>query len=123
VSPELSVAPTWATAAKWVYPAPGALRENGSFVQSTPTIMLLLSPSPNSDSDPKVFRAPVHGLTFKMAQTAVQRYLPMLLERIEKSEIDPSFVITHRASLEQRPELYKTFRDKKDGCIKLVMKP
>ena len=51
------------------------------------------------------------------------RYLPMLLERIEKSEIDPSFVITHRASLEQRPELYKTFRDKKDGCIKLVMKP
>jgi threonine dehydrogenase-like Zn-dependent dehydrogenase len=57
-----------------------------------------------------------------MAQTAVQRYLPMLLERIEKGEIDPSFVITHRASLEQRPELYKTFRDKKDGCIKLVMK-
>ena len=47
----------------------------------------------------------------------------MLLERIEKCEIDPSFVITHRASLEQRPELYKTFRDKKDGCIKLVMKP
>jgi threonine dehydrogenase-like Zn-dependent dehydrogenase len=56
-----------------------------------------------------------------MAQTTVQRYLPMLLERIEKGEIDPSFVITHRASLEQRPELYKTFRDKKDGCIKLVM--
>ena len=58
-----------------------------------------------------------------MAQTAVQRYLPMPLERIEKGEIDPSFVITHRASLERRPELYKTFRDKKDGCIKLVMKP
>ena len=63
------------------------------------------------------------GLTFRMAQTPVQRYLPMLLDRIEKGEIDPSFVITHRATLEEGPELYKTFRDKKDGCIKVVMKP
>src|SRR6201991_994097 len=63
------------------------------------------------------------GLTFRMAQTPVQHYLPMLLERIEKGDIDPSFVITHRASLEQGPELYKTFRDKKDGCIKVVLKP
>jgi threonine dehydrogenase-like Zn-dependent dehydrogenase len=63
------------------------------------------------------------GLTFRMAQTPVQHYLPKLLERIEKGEIDPSFVITHRASLEDGPELYKTFRDKKDGCIKVVMKP
>ena len=43
------------------------------------------------------------GLTFRMAQTPVQHYLPMLLERIEKGEIDPSFVITHRASLEDGP--------------------
>jgi len=63
------------------------------------------------------------GLTFKMAQTPVQRYLPKLMERIEKNEIDPSFVITHRATLEQGPELYKTFRAKEDGCIKVVMKP
>lgn len=63
------------------------------------------------------------GLTFRMAQTPVQRYLPMLLERIEKGEIDPSFVITHRATLEEGPELYKTFRDKKDGCVKVVLKP
>jgi len=63
------------------------------------------------------------GLTFRMAQTPVQHYLPMLLQRIEKGEIDPSFVITHRAPLEQGPELYKTFRDKKDGCIKVVLKP
>lgn len=63
------------------------------------------------------------GLTFRMAQTPVQHYLPMLLERIQKGEIDPSFVITHRASLEAGPELYKTFRDKKDGCIKVVLKP
>jgi threonine dehydrogenase-like Zn-dependent dehydrogenase len=63
------------------------------------------------------------GLTFRMAQTPVQHYLPELMERIEKGDIDPSFVITHRASLEDGPELYKTFRDKKDGCIKVVMKP
>ena len=63
------------------------------------------------------------GLTFRMAQTPVQHYLPKLMERIEKGEIDPSFVITHRVSLEQGPELYKTFRGKKDGCIKVVMKP
>jgi threonine dehydrogenase-like Zn-dependent dehydrogenase len=63
------------------------------------------------------------GLTFKMAQTPVQHYLPKLLKLIEEGKIDPSFVITHRASLEQGPELYKTFRDKQDGCIKVVMKP
>jgi threonine dehydrogenase-like Zn-dependent dehydrogenase len=63
------------------------------------------------------------GLTFRMAQTPVQHYLPLLMDRILKKEIDPSFVITHRASLEEGPELYKTFRDKKDGCIKVVMKP
>ncbi|MBR0875323.1 glutathione-dependent formaldehyde dehydrogenase [Bradyrhizobium tropiciagri] len=63
------------------------------------------------------------GLTFRMAQTPVQRYMPRLMERIQKGQIDPSFVITHRATLEEGPELYKTFRDKKDGCIKIVMKP
>jgi threonine dehydrogenase-like Zn-dependent dehydrogenase len=63
------------------------------------------------------------GLTFRMAQTPVQHYLPKLMERIQKGDIDPSFVITHRASLEQGPELYKTFRAKEDGCIKVVMKP
>ena len=63
------------------------------------------------------------GLTFRMAQTPVQKYLPTLLQRIEKGEIDPSFVITHTATLEEGPELYKKFRDKEDGCIKVVMKP
>ena len=63
------------------------------------------------------------GLTFRMAQTPVQAYMPKLLERIERGEIDPSFVITHRATLEEGPELYKTFRDKHDGCIKVVIKP
>lgn len=63
------------------------------------------------------------GLTLRMAQTPVQAYLPSLLERIVKGDIDPSFVITHRATLEEGPGLYKTFRDKKDGCIKVVMRP
>jgi threonine dehydrogenase-like Zn-dependent dehydrogenase len=63
------------------------------------------------------------GLTFRMAQTPVQRYLRTLLDRIENSEIDPSFVITHTAPLEKGPDLYQTFRDKKDGCIKVVLKP
>lgn len=63
------------------------------------------------------------GLTFRMAQTPVQRYLPDLLKRIEHGEIDPSFVITHRGGLEDGPKLYETFRDKADGCIKVVLKP
>jgi len=63
------------------------------------------------------------GLTFRMAQTPVQRYLPRLMECIERGDIDPSFVITHRATLEEGPEFYKKFRDKTDGCIKVVLKP
>jgi threonine dehydrogenase-like Zn-dependent dehydrogenase len=63
------------------------------------------------------------GLTFRMAQTPVQRYLPELMRRIENGDIDPSFVITHRASLEEGPALYETFREKRDGCIKVVLKP
>ena len=63
------------------------------------------------------------GLTFRMAQTPVQSYLPQLMQRIEKGEIDPSFVITHTASLEDGPALYDTFNNKKDGCIKVVLKP
>lgn len=62
------------------------------------------------------------GVTLKMGQTHVQRYLPMLLEKIEAGAIDPSFVITHRISLDDAPDTYKTFRDKKDGCIKAVIK-
>jgi threonine dehydrogenase-like Zn-dependent dehydrogenase len=63
------------------------------------------------------------GLTLKMGQTHVHRYLPVLLERIVRGEIDPSFVITHRVPLEHAPAAYKTFRDKEDGCIKVVLKP
>ena len=63
------------------------------------------------------------GLAFRMAQTPVQHYLPQLMQRIEKGEIDPSLVITHRATLDDGPGLYKAFRDKQDGRIKVVLKP
>jgi threonine dehydrogenase-like Zn-dependent dehydrogenase len=63
------------------------------------------------------------GLTFKMGQTHVHRYLPRLLKHIEDGDLDPSFIITHRAPLERAPELYKTFRDKQEGCIKVVLDP
>ncbi|MDB5259043.1 MAG: theronine dehydrogenase-like Zn-dependent dehydrogenase [Candidatus Taylorbacteria bacterium] len=63
------------------------------------------------------------GLTFKMGQTHVHKYIPLLLEKIEKGEIDPSFVITHRLRLEDAPKAYEIFRNKEDGCIKVVLKP
>ncbi|MDT7778235.1 MAG: hypothetical protein QOC99_747 [Acidobacteriota bacterium] len=63
------------------------------------------------------------GLTFKMGQTHVHRYLRPLLERIEQGQIDPSFLITHRLSLSDAPEAYKMFRDKQDDCVKVVLTP
>lgn len=63
------------------------------------------------------------GLTMKSGQTHMHRYMKPLLKKIEAGEIDPSFVITHKIPLEKAPELYATFRDKKDGCIKVVIKP
>ncbi|WP_137287315.1 zinc-dependent alcohol dehydrogenase [Halorussus salinisoli] len=63
------------------------------------------------------------ALTVKTGQTHVQRYLDPLLERIEDGDIDPSFVVTHQEPLENGPEMYETFRDKEDGCIKVVLTP
>jgi threonine dehydrogenase-like Zn-dependent dehydrogenase len=63
------------------------------------------------------------GLTIKMGQTHVHRYLRPLLKRIERGEIDPSFVITHRVGLDQTPSAYRMFNDKQEGCIKVVMRP
>ncbi|GJH12809.1 glutathione-dependent formaldehyde dehydrogenase [Caballeronia novacaledonica] len=63
------------------------------------------------------------GLTWRMGQTHVNRWTDDLLRRIQEGQIDPSFVITHRVSLADGPEMYKTFRDKEDGCIKVVLKP
>ena len=63
------------------------------------------------------------GLTLKSGQTHMQRYMEPLLQRVERGEIDLSFVITHTAALEEGPQLYRTFRAKEDGCIKVVLKP
>ena len=63
------------------------------------------------------------ALTLKTGQTHVQRYMKPLLERIEKGEIDPSFVITHRMSLNDAPNGYDMFTNKQDDCIKVVLKP
>ena len=63
------------------------------------------------------------GLTVRTGQTHVKRWTDDLLRRIEEGEIDSTLPITHTAPLGKGPELYKTFRDKKDGCIKVVLKP
>jgi threonine dehydrogenase-like Zn-dependent dehydrogenase len=61
------------------------------------------------------------GLTLRMGQTHVHRYMRPLLDRIVAGEIDPTFVISHRLSLEDAPDAYALFRDKQDGCTKVVM--
>jgi len=63
------------------------------------------------------------GLTFKMGQTNVHRYLHPLMERIQKGDIDPSFVITHTMKLDDAPHGYDIFKHKEDNCIKVVLKP
>lgn len=63
------------------------------------------------------------GLTLRTGQTHVRRWSDDLLRRIEGGEIDPTFVITHTEPLSRGPEMYKTFRDKHDGCVKVVLKP
>jgi threonine dehydrogenase-like Zn-dependent dehydrogenase len=63
------------------------------------------------------------GLTLRMGQTHMRRYMQPLLERVQKGEIDPSFVITHRMQLSDAPNGYETFKNKEDNCIKIVLKP
>jgi threonine dehydrogenase-like Zn-dependent dehydrogenase len=63
------------------------------------------------------------GLTVKTGQTHVQKYMKPLLEKVHAGDIDPSFVITHRVSLEEVPHMYEIFKNKQDECIKVVIKP
>lgn len=63
------------------------------------------------------------GLTLKMGQTHVHKYMRPLLERIRRGDIDPSFVISHSLPLEEAPNAYRMFRDKRDECTKVVLKP
>jgi threonine dehydrogenase-like Zn-dependent dehydrogenase len=63
------------------------------------------------------------ALTLRSGQTHVQKYLYPLLERIQKGELDPSYIITHRLKLEDAPHAYETFKRKQDNCIKVVISP
>jgi threonine dehydrogenase-like Zn-dependent dehydrogenase len=63
------------------------------------------------------------GVTIRMGQCNVLNYMDTLMTAIEEGKIDPSFVITHRCSLADGPKMYDTFKNKKDGCIKVVMHP
>jgi threonine dehydrogenase-like Zn-dependent dehydrogenase len=63
------------------------------------------------------------GLTFKMGQTHVPRYLQPLMERIQRGEIDPSFLITHRLHLDDAANGYRTFRYDPEECLKVVLRP
>jgi threonine dehydrogenase-like Zn-dependent dehydrogenase len=63
------------------------------------------------------------GLTFKMGQTHVHRYLQPLMEHIQNGDVDPSFLVTHRLPLEEAPHAYNIFSHKQDECVKVVLKP
>jgi threonine dehydrogenase-like Zn-dependent dehydrogenase len=63
------------------------------------------------------------GLTIKTGQTHVHKYVPKLLDLIRARRIDPSFVVTHRLPLSQASDAYAMFREKRDGCVKVVLDP
>ena len=63
------------------------------------------------------------GITMKMGQTNMHNYMKPLLERIEKGHIDPSYIISHRITLDEAPEMYKVWRDKKQNVTKIVIDP
>ena len=63
------------------------------------------------------------ALTMRTGQTHMMRYMKPLLDKIEKGEFDPSFVISHRVPIDRAPEMYKIFRDKKENCTKVVLDP
>jgi threonine dehydrogenase-like Zn-dependent dehydrogenase len=63
------------------------------------------------------------GLTFRMGQTHVPKYMGMLMDRIQKGDLDPSFIITHRLKLEEAPQAYQIFNKKQEHCIKVVLRP
>jgi threonine dehydrogenase-like Zn-dependent dehydrogenase len=63
------------------------------------------------------------GLTLRMGQTHVQKYMRPLLERVKRGEIDPSFIVTHQLNLTEAPHGYEIFKHKEDHCLKVVLKP
>ena len=63
------------------------------------------------------------ALTMKTGQTHMMRYMKPLLDRIERGDIDPSFVVSHRVPIDEAPKMYQVFRDKQDHCTKVVLDP
>jgi threonine dehydrogenase-like Zn-dependent dehydrogenase len=63
------------------------------------------------------------GLSIRMGQTHVHKYMRPLLDRIERNEIDPSFIVSHRVPLEDAAEAYRMFSEKADGCTKVMLQP
>ena len=63
------------------------------------------------------------GITMKMGQTNMHNYMKPLLKRIEEGQIDPSYIISHRITLDEAPEMYKVWRDKKEKVTKIVIDP
>ncbi len=62
------------------------------------------------------------GLTVRAGQCDVQKYMHSLYQRIENGEIDPRSIITHRLSLDEVAYGYEIFKNKADGCVKVVLK-
>ena len=63
------------------------------------------------------------SLTIRAGQAHVQRYMRPLLERIERGEIDPTFIITHRLPLDEAPHGYRIFKEKEEDCVKVLLTP
>ena len=63
------------------------------------------------------------GLTVRAAQQHGQAYVPRLLEHAVRGELDPTYLVTHRFSLEDAPRGYELFKTKEDGCVRAVFKP
>jgi threonine dehydrogenase-like Zn-dependent dehydrogenase len=63
------------------------------------------------------------GITMKMGQTNMHTYMKPLLERIEKGQIDPTYIISHRITLDEAPEMYQVWRDKQEAVTKIVIDP
>ena len=63
------------------------------------------------------------GLTMKTGQTHMMRFMQPLFELVQKGEVDPTFVISHRVPIDKAPDMYRIFRDKEDECTKVVLDP
>jgi threonine dehydrogenase-like Zn-dependent dehydrogenase len=100
----------------------GALRQAIRQCRSGGTVSIAGVYGGSTDSVP-VGAVVNRALTIRSGQTHVHRYMRPLLERIEKGELDPSFIVTHRLSLDEAPEAYRVFREKRDECVKVVLKP